>query len=241
MSGKDFREQFKSVSRSGSKSGAKFASVSGSKSGAKFASVSGSKSGAKFASVSGSFSTTIEEWFLLSQRYLEVNNKPYKRDIVNQNDFLKHRLSILIGQRGVGKTTIIVQYLLDYVKNDIFSPKILYVPSDHFLLGTVSLYEIADMFSKLGGEIIALDEIHKYSNWSEELKSIYDTFSDLKIVASGSSALKIYKGTHDLSRRSVTYSIQGLSFREFLTLRLEKTFSKYALKDLVTRHQQITS
>ena len=96
-----------------------------------------------------------------------------------------------MGQRGVGKTTIIIQYLLNQVTGDALSKEILYVPADHFLLGNLSLYEIADTFSKLGGKVIVFDEIHNYADWSKELKSIYDTFPDLKIIASGSSVLEI--------------------------------------------------
>lgn len=202
------------------------------------ASLSGSKSGHKSRSYSGSRSTTIDELYLLSRRYLEINNKPYRRDIADHKNCFQHRLSILVGQRGVGKTTLIVQYLLDQAKNNVLSTEILYVPSDHFLLGELSLYEIADTFSKLGGKIIAFDEIHKYSNWSKELKSIYDTFPDLKIVASGSSALEIYKGSHDLTRRAVVSSINGLSFREYLNMAFNISFPKYSLDDILKDHPQ---
>lgn len=186
-------------------------------------------------------STAIDELYLLSRRYLEINNKPYKRDNAWHETYFKHRLSILIGQRGVGKTTIIVQYLLQQVKNDLLSKEILYVPSDHFLLGKLSLYEIAATFFKLGGKIIAFDEIHKYLNWSQELKSIYETFPDLKIIASGSSALKIHKGSHDLTRRSAVHSIKGLSFREYLHLACKMSFPKHSLDDVLTNHSKKTT
>lgn len=191
--------------------------------------VSGSKSGSVV-------STNIDELYLLSRRYLEIKNKPYRREMVDHKNCFKHRLSILVGQRGVGKTTIIIQHLLDQAKNNALSTEILYVPSDHFLLDELSLYEIADTFSKLGGKIIAFDEIHKYPNWSEELKSIYDTFPDLKIIASSSSSLKIYKGSHDLTRRSAVYSIKGLSLREYLNLTLNLSFAKYSLEDILANH-----
>lgn len=190
---------------------------------------------------SQSASTTIDTLYLLSRRYLEIKNKPYLRDIVDQKNCFKHRLSILVGQRGVGKTTLIVQYLLEQTKSNILGMEILYVPSDHFLLGELSLYEIADTFSKLGGKIIAFDEIHKYHNWSKELKSIYDTFPDLKIIASGSSALEIYKGSHDLTRRSAVYSITGLSFREYLNLAYNLSLSKYSLDEILDHHQELTT
>ena len=184
--------------------------------------------------------TQINDLYLLSRRYLEIKNKPYIRDVTDKQNCFKHRLSILVGQRGVGKTTLIIQHLLDQAKNNALDTKILYVPSDHFLLGELSLYEIADTFSKLGGKIIAFDEIHKYANWSKELKSIYDTFPELRIIASGSCALEIYKGSHDLVRRSAVYSINGLSFREYLNLAHKLSFSKYSLDEILNYHQEKT-
>lgn len=183
-------------------------------------------------------SIQLDELYLLSQRYLTINNKPYQRELISLKKPWQHRLAILIGQRGVGKTTLIVQYLLTQTNGDIFNKNILYVPVDHFLLRGRSLYELADTFVKFSGKIIAFDEIHKYPFWSEELKSIYDTFPELKVIASGSSALKIYQGSHDLTRRAVTVPIHGLSFREYLNLLLEKSFPQYSLSDILKNHQQ---
>lgn len=179
----------------------------------------------------------LDELYLLSQRYLDIKYKPYHRKSFQEN-FFDHSLSVLIGQRGIGKTTIIIQYLLSQVENDVLNNEVLYVPSDHFLLGKLSLYEIAEQFVQLGGKIIAFDEIHKYGEWSKELKSIYDTFPELKIIASGSSALEIYKGTHDLTRRAVVYHVQGLSFREYLELNLNDSFPVYRLEEILENHEK---
>ena len=91
----------------------------------------------------------------------------------------------------------------------------------------------------LGGELVAFDEIHKYKNWSLELKSIYDTFPDLKVIASGSSALEIHKGSHDLTRRAITYTLYGLSFREHIELEHNITLPIYALEDMIKQHNRI--
>jgi len=74
-----------------------------------------------------------------------------------------------------------------------------------------SIYTIAQAFELQGGELLCFDEIHKYDNWSQELKSIYDSFPNLKVIASGSSALEIHKGSHDLSRRAIVYTMVGIS------------------------------
>jgi uncharacterized protein len=152
-------------------------------------------------------------------------------------------LNIIVGQRGVGKTTAIIQHLLTCVNNDVFSGKILYIPSDHILIGSKSLYEIAEEFLSLGGKWLAFDEIHKCQNWSKELKSIYDTFPELQIIASGSSALEIFKGSHDLSRRAIKYKMNGMSFREFLELEynLNLESKKLTIEDVYENHLKIAS
>ncbi len=175
----------------------------------------------------------------LSQRFLALKNRPYNRYFIDSTP-LKHRCLILLGQRGIGKTTTLVQYLLAHSQGDMTAPSIFYVPTDHFLLRDTSLYELAEKFHRQGGEMIAFDEIHKYPNWSQELKSIYDTFPNLIILASGSSALAIHKGSHDLSRRAIIHRLHGLSFREFLGLQTENKFSPYSLTEILENHTKLS-
>jgi uncharacterized protein len=148
-------------------------------------------------------------------------------------------MSIILGPRGVGKTTTLVQLLLDFAQQDYFSEKILYVQADHFVMDDLTLYEIAETFQSLGGEFLAIDEIHKYAKWSQELKSIYDTFPKLKIIVSGSSALEIHKGSHDLTRRAICYKMQGLSFREYLEMKIGGNFPIYSLDSICKDHEKI--
>ncbi len=171
----------------------------------------------------------------LSQHFLRMRNRHYVRFFLKTNPF-KNRFSVLSGPRGVGKTTLLIQYLLQQSKNNAFSTDILYLPADHFLIGKKTLYEISEDFCKFNGKLICFDEIHKYPNWSKELKSIYDTFPSLKILASGSSALEISKGTHDLSRRAIQFYLPGMSFREYLELTHGLRLDKFSLADILTRH-----
>ncbi len=180
----------------------------------------------------------FEELNSLSHRFLEIKNSPYRRYFIRTTT-LSHRLSIIVGPRGVGKTTTLVQTLLDFVDGDHLDHRILYIQADHFLIGSISLYEIAEQFQMLGGKWIVFDEIHKYPDWSKELKSIYDTFPHLTILASGSSALEIYKGSHDLTRRAAVHQMQGMSFREYLELAHQIELPTYTLKELCTRHINI--
>jgi hypothetical protein len=149
------------------------------------------------------------------------------------------RFSIIVGPRGVGKTTMIIQHLVSWVDNDISSKRILYVPVDHFGVAKHTIYEIAEEFYNYGGQLIAFDEIHKYNNWSLELKSIADRFPKLKIIASGSSALEIWKGSHDLARRAIVQTLEGLSFREYVDLMINIDTSPISLDDLLTNHESI--
>lgn len=182
----------------------------------------------------------LEDLTKLSQEFIRLKDSSYRRYFIQLKPF-RHRLSLLLGQRGIGKTTTIVQFLLDNAEQDIYSKKILYIQADHFLVGSLSLYEIADEFQKMGGKYLGLDEIHKYANWSQELKSIYDTFPKLTVVASGSSALQMYKGSHDLARRAIKYTMVGLSFREFLEMVLDVRLPVYSLDEILKKHEPITS
>lgn len=182
----------------------------------------------------------LDDLISLSRKFLSLKNNKYRRYLISSTNFNKSRISLILGQRGVGKTTTLVQSLLDNVDQDIFSNKILYIQADHFQMGNKTLYEIAEEFLALGGKWIAFDEIHKYSKWSKELKSIYDTFPQLQVIASGSSALEIHKGSHDLSRRVIKYYMYGMSFREYLGLVYDIHLPFYDLDTIIENHEKIT-
>lgn len=180
----------------------------------------------------------IDELVRLSQDFIRLYNRDYVRYFLKENR-LDNRFSLIVGQRGVGKTTTIIQHLLASYRSDPFTDKALYIQADHFLLGSRSIYEIAEEFHHLGGELICLDEIHKHPDWAAQLKSINDTFPKLRIVASGSSALEIYRGSHDLSRRAVVYRMYGMSFREFIELTQEVELRSVEIDDILNNHQRI--
>lgn len=182
----------------------------------------------------------LEEIRALSRKFIGLRFQAYQRYFIKTHA-LDHRFSIILGDRGIGKTTTLVQYLMQYAKGDPLNPKILYVQSDHIVVGSFSLYEIAEEFHTLGGELIAFDEIHKYSNWSQELKSITDTFPKLKILASGSSALEIHKGSHDLSRRAIVYQMVGVSFREYLEMKLGLELQALPLDQVIAEHESLAN
>ncbi|MBF0362437.1 MAG: AAA family ATPase [Oligoflexia bacterium] len=176
---------------------------------------------------------------LLSQSFIKDVSLEFKRYFFqNFND--DARVFFVIGARGVGKTTAILQYILKRANNDTTSDKILYVPADHLLAEKIGLYQIAENFVMEGGQILAIDEIHKYENWSKEIKSIFDTFKKLRVVISGSSSLEISKGSFDLSRRALVFNMKHMSLREYIEFEYKLSLPTFKLDDILINHQEIT-
>lgn len=144
------------------------------------------------------------------------------------------RLVAIIGARGVGKTTLLLQHIKLY--DNVATA--LYVSADDLWFTSHTLVELADTFYKNGGKTLYIDEIHRYSNWSVELKNIYDTYSGLKVVYTGSSILDIRRGGADLSRRHLEYNMYGLSFREYLILAYGIKLPVSSLEDVLSHRVQ---
>ena len=162
-----------------------------------------------------------------SKKLLETDTHfhRYMYDEINWNN----RLIGLTGPRGVGKTTLVLQYIKENLNRD----EVLYVTVEDFYFVNNKLVDLAELFVKKGGRYLFIDEIHKYENWARELKLIYDYHSELKVFFTGSSVLDINKGASDLSRRAVMYHMQGLSFREYLELFEGVIIPKYSLNDVL--------
>lgn len=122
--------------------------------------------------------------------------------------------------------------LLQHIKNNLNINKTLFINADDFYFAKNKLYHLAEEFVKFGGKHLFIDEIHKYKEWSREIKMMYDYLPDLQIVFTGSSILDIYKGQADLSRRVISYYLHGLSFREFLNLKLNKKYGTYTFDQI---------
>ena len=160
-----------------------------------------------------------------------TNFKRYLYDSISWDS----RMLGIIGARGVGKTTMILQH----IKEKLDSKKALYVSADDMYFGENRLVDLADEFYKNAGEYLFIDEIHKYPNWSRELKNIYDSFPTLRIVFTGSSVLDILKGSADLSRRAIIYKLQGLSFREYLKLFHNYESEVYTLEQIINNEVKL--
>lgn len=177
-----------------------------------------------------------DEIFSEYQKKLLNLNVSFERDLVEEIDWNECMIAIK-GARGVGKTTLMLQYIKqNYTNNN----QVLYISMDQIQLAGYSIYEIAEYHNLHGGTILFIDEVHKYENWSIELKNIYDTLHTLKVVFSSSSILQIYKGYADLSRRVVSYHLQGLSFREYLQIETRTKLDKYTLEQILENHLEVS-
>lgn len=146
------------------------------------------------------------------------------------------RCIAIVGAKGVGKTTMLLQHIKTTFSN---KDEALFASLDNTWFANHTIFELADEFYMNGGTHLFLDEIHHYPNWATEIKNIYDSFPKLKIVFTGSSLLQIYKSTTDLSRRVVYENLEGLSFREFLKFEKIGDFPAFSLDEIVDNHQDI--
>lgn len=141
------------------------------------------------------------------------------------------RLTGLVGPRGVGKTTLMLQYIRDRLQDPA---QAFYVSADHIYFNKVSLLDfVREVFATQGTQYFFFDEVHKYAGWEQELKNIYDSFPKVRVVFSGSSSLSLTKGSYDLSRRTSLYRLPGLSFREYLNLKTGSAHKPYSLDTLL--------
>jgi hypothetical protein len=175
----------------------------------------------------------MEELFNRYQRISQKIQTDFVRSFMQEVNW-NARLIGIKGARGVGKTTLLLQYLkINFTDNIALT---LYVSLDSFAFRGKTLLGLADEFVRNGGKHLFLDEVHKYPNWAQELKNIYDNYSELQIVFTGSSLLEILNLRVDLSRRVVIYHMQGLSFREFIMLETGIYFAPLTLESILKDH-----
>ncbi len=174
----------------------------------------------------------MEKLFEIFVRKIQETPLAFRRYLLNAIDW-NERLIAIKGARGVGKTTLLLQYIRE---NFDLDESVLYVSLDNLYFQTHTLVDLADEFVRQGGQFLFLDEVHKYPTWSVELKNMYDNHSTLKVVFTGSSMLEIYRGNADLSRRALTYEMHGLSLREFLWLDQNVQLPVYSLEEILQHH-----
>lgn len=178
----------------------------------------------------------LNRLYTWSYQQIKRTNSTFKRYLYERIDW-KNRLNIIIGMRGTGKTTIMLQY----AKNELpFDESTIYVSLDDIYFSSNSLVVFVEEFVKRGGKYLLIDEAQKYPNWSKEIKSIYDNFPELQITISGSSAISILKGEGDLSRRALIYQLHGLSLREFAEMKYQQKFDTISLEQIINNATSIS-
>ncbi len=178
----------------------------------------------------------MDRLFNISEKLINKAPKVFER-YINPLINWDTQLIGLSGARGSGKTVILLQHAKKLPKDY----KTLYVSLDDVYFSEHKLIYFAEEFINMGGKYLLLDEVHKYPNWSQELKNIYDYYPELRVVFTSSSALEIHKGKYDLSRRAEMYYLAGMSFREFIEIKYKKKFSVYSLLDIVDNHRDIAN
>lgn len=172
----------------------------------------------------------------ISRRRVQEASSDTERFLLEKIDW-RDRLICITGSRGTGKTTLILQHMRkEFADNPDAA---LYVSLDNLWFGTHSLSELVDTHYKNGGTHIFVDEVHYLKNWQQLLKNLYDDYRKLHIVYTGSSLLQIDADSGDLSRRQISYSLPGLSFREYLSFEGLGDFEAVTLSDLLKNHLKI--
>lgn len=168
--------------------------------------------------------------------FLSTVTLDYIRPLMAAIDW-EDRLIEIKGSKGVGKTTLMLQHILQAFPNP---DDTLYASLDNLWFQTYSLKDLADWFYREGGRYLFLDEVHHYPHWQTIIKNLTDEYADLHIVFSGSSMLQLEAGEGDLSRRLIDYHLPGLSFREYLRFEGVADFPSYGLDELLQRHVPIS-
>ncbi len=178
----------------------------------------------------------LQKMFEIHDSFMEKKRLPHKRYLYDEINWDLNAVCIF-GARGTGKTTLIIQHCNEKYGS---SREALYIPADHIFVSSTGLYEIADTFFKNGGLALYIDEVHKYSNWTIELKNIIDVYPEKKVVVSGSSTIELRKSKGDLSRRVVYYELKGLSFREFLNVTKGTEYKAVKLNEIINDHNELS-
>ncbi|MDH6341515.1 putative AAA+ superfamily ATPase [Parabacteroides sp. PFB2-12] len=177
------------------------------------------------------------ESFYKTHKYLvEHLYSPVRRGLMDEIDW-NDRLIGIKGSRGVGKTTFLLSIAREHFGAD--NKECLYINLNHFYFTERTLIDFASEYRAKGGKVLLLDQVFKYPDWSKELRYCYDHFTDLKIVFTGSTVMRLKEENPDLSGKVVSYHLRGFSFREFLNLMSGNSFPMYTLEEIIANHEEI--
>lgn len=176
----------------------------------------------------------MERLITLSEKKKKGIHQPFRRYLFEQIDWTQ-RLILVLGHRGVGKTTLLIQHM-----QNVHSPAV-YLSLDDFYFESNRLAELIEQLYEKGYRNFYIDEAHRYRHWSTDLKIVYDNLPDAYFIVSGSSILALKKGKGDLSRRAAVYHLEGLSFREFLLLEKKLNIQPLSLPQILEQHETLSA
>jgi predicted AAA+ superfamily ATPase len=178
----------------------------------------------------------MEQLRLKSNQLVSATPTHFSRAIVSEVNWNKARLVGFLGARGIGKTTLLLQQIKNLYS---FDSRALYITLDDIYFAGKTLYEFALDFYNRGGEHLFIDEIHKYPNWSQDLKTIYDSLPNLKVAFTGSSTIEMVRHFTNISQRATIHNLSGLSFREYLAMQGIADLPKLELSQIIEEHSNI--
>ena len=178
----------------------------------------------------------FDSFYRMHQYLVERTQAPIRRALMDEIDWHKRLIGIK-GSRGVGRTT----FLLQYAKEN-FGPRdkrCLYINMNNFYFQGKTLFQFAQEFMQAGGQVLLIDQVFKYPEWSHELRLIHDRCSRLKVIFTGSSVMRLKEENQELNGIAASYNLRGFSFREYLNLKTGNNFRSYTLEEILTNHEQI--
>lgn len=178
--------------------------------------------------------SVLESLQVYSSLFLSKTTPTYERELLHKIN-LKNKIIGIVGAKGVGKTTLLLQFMK---KQNLTPNEMMYISVDHPLMSSTTILEIAKEFASLGGKLLIFDEIHSQADFANDLKTIWD-FLEVNIIFSGSSALHLDNA--DLSRRALKYYLPTLSFREYIEIQTNQKFDRLTLEDLITSHTTVAT
>lgn len=177
----------------------------------------------------------MDRFFSTQQYLIDRLDTPLRRQLMDEIDW-SHRLIGIKGSRGVGKTTFLLQYARQCIGNN---HNCLYINLNDLYFTVRSIVDFADEFRKKGGQTLLIDQVFKYPNWSSELRYCYDNFTDLNIVFTGSSVMRLHEENPDLNDCVHSYNLRGFSFREYVNLATGSNLRSYKLSEIIENHETI--